>query len=123
MSNTRPSLAAKASQVSLASLMELDPMPMPDSPLLTPQATFDSDKELHDSPTGLGSGAGSPYGAQHGHSRSISGEKGTTATLGLSHGHGHSSIYYCELKMADSGGREEEEGTGGEREFKDHLDY
>ncbi|CAK7228928.1 hypothetical protein SBRCBS47491_007075 [Sporothrix bragantina] len=93
MSDTRPPLAGKASQDTIASLMELEPMPMPDSPLPTPPAASDSDKELPALPGQTGSGVGSPSGAQHGHTRSVSAtDKGTTAALGLSHGHG--SIYY-----------------------------
>ncbi|CAK7235424.1 hypothetical protein SCUCBS95973_009265 [Sporothrix curviconia] len=77
----------------MASLLELEPIPMPDSPLQTPPAASDSEKELPALPTEAVSGAGSPSGALHGHTRSVSAtEKGTTSALGLSHGHG--SIYY-----------------------------
>ncbi|CAK7215930.1 hypothetical protein SEUCBS140593_002694 [Sporothrix eucalyptigena] len=94
MSDSRPPLAGKASQDTLASLLELEPMPMPDSPLPTPPAVSGTDKELPALPAeSTGSGLGSLSGAQHSHTRSVSAaEKGTTSALGLSQGHG--SIYY-----------------------------
>ncbi|CAK7565131.1 MAG: hypothetical protein SEPTF4163_003040 [Sporothrix epigloea] len=86
MSDSRPPLAGQSSQDAVSSLRELEPMPMPDSPLPTPPPAA-SDKKL----PGLPENAGSSK--HHSHTRSVSAaEKGTTGALGLSRG--HSSIYY-----------------------------
>lgn len=90
MSDSRPPLAGQSSQDAVSSLRELEPMPMPDSPLPTPPPAA-SDKKL----PGLPENAGSSK--HHSHTRSVSAaEKGTTGALGLSRG--HSSIYYCEFR-------------------------
>lgn len=112
----RPPLTGKASQETVASMQELDPMPMPDSPMPTPPAAAAADKKQ---PSRLAEGgggdghvdagadgdtssqdisSGTPSGAQHGHSRSISAtaEKRTaTSSLGLSGHSGHGAVYYC----------------------------
>ncbi|CAK7266833.1 hypothetical protein SEPCBS119000_002232 [Sporothrix epigloea] len=87
MSDSRPPLTGKASQDTVASLRELEPMPMPDSPLPTPPAALGNDKSTSSALDDAGSGT------IHSHPPSVSASgKSTTGALGL--GHGHGSIYY-----------------------------
>ncbi len=84
----RPTLDNKASQETFVSLLQLEPMPMPDSaaPAGSPIAGATADKALPPLPA-EGEGDGDAE-------RSLQ-SAATTSALGLSGGHGHGAIYYC----------------------------